>query len=106
MSLPRFRLRTLMIAVAVAGIMGERIGASDLALTRKSRINRMEQQPNDNHSTRDAAIAALLAVSAGAGIGYALMLATGNNAVGIGMAGPIALLVNNFVRNMLRKGKK
>ena len=64
----------------------------------------MEQPPNDKQSTRSAAIAALLAVSAGAGIGYALMLATGNNAVGIGMAGPIALLVNNFVRNMLRKG--
>jgi len=33
------------------------------------------------------------------------MLATGNNALGIGIAGPIALLVNNFVLNMLRKGK-
>ncbi|MEK6263046.1 MAG: hypothetical protein AABP62_31080 [Planctomycetota bacterium] len=61
----------------------------------------MEQQPNDKQSTRSAAIAALFAVSAGWGIGYALMLATGNNAVGIGMAGPIALLVNNFVRNLL-----
>jgi hypothetical protein len=66
----------------------------------------MEQQPNEKPSTSSAAIAALFAVSAGAGIGYALMLATGNNAVGIGMAGPIALLVNNFVLNMLRKGKK
>ena len=65
----------------------------------------MEQQPNDNQWSRSAGVAARLAVSAGAGIGYALMLATGNNAVGIGMAGPIALLVNNFVRNMLRKGK-
>ena len=68
------------------------------------RINRMEQQPNDKPSTGSAAIAALLAVSTGAGIGYALMLATGNNAVGIGIAGPIALLVNNFVLGMLRKG--
>ena len=66
----------------------------------------MEQQPNDKLSTRSEAIAVLLAVSAGAGIGYALMLATGNNAVGVGMAGPIALLVNNFVRNVLWKGKK
>ena len=66
----------------------------------------MEHEPNDKLSTRSEAIAVLLAVSAGAGIGYALMLATGNNAVGVGMAGPIALLVNNFVRNMLGKGRK
>ena len=63
----------------------------------------MGQQPNDKQSTNSAAIAALLAVSAGAGIGYALMLATGNNAVGIGVAGPIALLVDNYVRGVLRK---
>lgn len=62
----------------------------------------MEQQPNDKQSTRSAAIAALLAVCAGAGIGYALMLATGSVVVGIGTASPIAVLVNNFVRNMLR----
>jgi hypothetical protein len=79
---------------------------SGSAASHIERINSMEQQPNDKQSTRSAAIAALLAVSAGAGIGYALMLATGNNAVGIGIAGPIALLVNNFVRNMLRTGKK
>ena len=65
----------------------------------------MEQQPIDKPSTRSAAIAGLLGVTAGAGIGYGLMLATGNNALGIGLSGPIALLVNNFVLNMLRKGK-
>ena len=65
----------------------------------------MEQQPLDKQSTRSAAIAALLAVGAGAGIGYALMLATGNVVVGIVTASPIAVLVNNFVRNMLRKGE-
>src|SRR3954449_1188109 len=41
---------------------------------------------NDKQSTRSAAIAALLAIIAGAGIGYALMLATGSNVVGIGVA--------------------
>jgi hypothetical protein len=66
----------------------------------------MDQQPNDKLSTGYEAIAVLLAVSAGAGIGYALLLATGSNVVGIGIAGPIALLVNNFVRNVLWKGKK
>jgi hypothetical protein len=65
----------------------------------------MEQQPIVKQSTRSEAIAALLAVGAGAGIGYALMLVTGNVVVGIGSASAIALLVNNFVRNMLRKGK-
>lgn len=65
----------------------------------------MEQQPN-KPSTRSAAIAALLAVSAGAGIGYALMIATGSNVLGIGMASPIAILVNNFARNRLGKGKQ
>ena len=76
------------------------------AASHLERINSMEQQPNDKLSTRSEAIAVLLAVSAGAGIGYALLLATGSSALGIGMAGPIALLVNNFIRNMLRKGKK
>lgn len=66
----------------------------------------MEQQTSDQQTTGSAVIAALLAVSAGAGIGYAFLLATGNNAVGIGIAGPIALLANNFARNMLRKAKK
>ncbi len=65
----------------------------------------MEQQPNDKRSTRSAAIAALLGASAGAGIGWVIWLTTGNNAVAIGVAGPIALLVNNFVRNMLLKSK-
>lgn len=66
----------------------------------------MEQPPNDKQSTGSAAIAALLGVSAGTGVGYALMLATGSSALGIGISGPMALLVNNFVRNMLRKGTK
>ena len=66
----------------------------------------MDQQPNDKLSTRDEAIAVLLSVSAGAGLGYALFLATGNVVVGIGSAAPVAVLVNNFVRNVLWKGKK
>ena len=66
----------------------------------------MEQQPSDKLSTRSEAIAVLLSAGAGSGIGYALWQATGNIAVGIGLAGPIALLVNNLVRNVLWKGKK
>ena len=62
----------------------------------------MEQQPNDKQSGRAAAIAALLAVSAGAGIGWGIWLTTGNNAVAIGMAGPIALLVNNMLRKVIK----
>ena len=65
----------------------------------------MEQQPNDKRSTRSEAIAVLLAVGFGAGIGYALMLATGSNVLGIVTAAPVATLVNNFVRSMLRGGK-
>jgi hypothetical protein len=61
-------------------------------------------EPNDKLSTRSEAIAALSAIAAGAGIGYALMLATGNSIVGICVAAPVATLVNNFVRNTLRKG--
>ena len=69
----------------------------------------MEQQPNGKQSGRSAAILALLAASAGAGIGWGIWLVTGNNGVAIGMAGPIALLVNNIlsiallVNNMFRK---
>lgn len=59
----------------------------------------------ERQSTRSAAIAALLAIVAGSGVGYALMLATGSSVLGIGMAGPIALLVNNLVRNMLGNAK-
>jgi hypothetical protein len=65
----------------------------------------MDNQPNDKPSMKTEAIAVLLAVGLGAGIGYALLLATGNVVVGIGAASPIALLVNNFVRNSLSKGK-
>jgi hypothetical protein len=65
----------------------------------------MERQSSTKLSTGSEAVAALFAVGAGAGIGYALLLATGNVALGIIMASPIALLVNNFVRNMLAKGK-
>lgn len=63
----------------------------------------MEQKPDAKQSTGTAVIAALLAIGAGFGIGYALMFATGNSALGIGMAGPIALLFNNFIRQLLRK---
>ena len=64
------------------------------------------EQTNDKLSTRSEAIAVLVAISAGAGIGYALMLATGSNVVGIMTAAPVATLVNNFVRSMQREGKK
>jgi LmbE family N-acetylglucosaminyl deacetylase len=62
----------------------------------------MEQHPNDKQSGRSAAIAALLAAGAGAGIGWVIWLTTGNNGVAIGMAGPIALLVNNMLRKVIK----
>ena len=64
--------------------------------------NSMDQKPNDKQSGRSAAIAALLGASAGAGIGWGIWLATGNNAVAIGMAGPIALLINNIFRKVIK----
>ena len=65
----------------------------------------MAQQPTGKLSTGYEAIAVLLAVGAGTGIGYALFLATSNVAVGIGSAATIAHLVNSFVRNVVWKGK-
>ena len=62
----------------------------------------MEKQPNDKQSGRSAAIAALLSAGAGAGIGWGIWLATGNNGVAIGMAGPIALPSNNFLRKVIK----
>jgi hypothetical protein len=63
---------------------------------------RMEQQPNDKRSGRSAAIAALLAAGAGAGFGWIIWLTTGNNGVAIGLAGPIALLVNSMLRKVIK----
>ncbi|MBV9867778.1 MAG: hypothetical protein JO316_20695 [Abitibacteriaceae bacterium] len=62
--------------------------------------------PNDKQATRSAAIAAVVAVSAGASIGYAVLLATDSDVVGIGTASALSHLVNNFVRNRLTKGNK
>ena len=45
---------------------------------------------------------ALLAASAGAGIGWGIWLATGNNGVAIGTVGPIALLFNNMLREVIK----
>lgn len=73
-----------------------------IVLPRLHTSGALEPQPRNNLSTRSEAIVALLAIVAGFGIGYALLLATGNVAVGIGSAAPIAVLVNNFARNILR----
>jgi len=62
----------------------------------------MEQHPMDKRSGRSAAISALLAAGAGAGVGWLIWLTTRNNAVAIGMAGPTAVLVNNALRNVIR----
>ena len=69
--------------------------------TRIERTNTMEQKPNNKHLGRSAAIA-LLAASGGAGIGWVIWLATGNNAVAIGMAGPMALLISNILRKVIK----
>lgn len=61
----------------------------------------MESQLNNNLSTPSEGIAVLLADIAEAGIGYASMLATTNNVVGISVAVPIATLVNTCVRNLI-----
>jgi hypothetical protein len=61
----------------------------------------MEQKPNDKQLGRSAVIA-LLSASAGAGIGWVLWLGTRNIAVGIGMAGPIALLSSNILRKVIK----
>ena len=61
----------------------------------------MEQRPGDKRSVRAEAIAVLLAAGAGVGMGWVLLLTTGNVAVAIGMAGPIAWLSNNFFRKVI-----
>lgn len=66
----------------------------------------MENPSNANQSIRADAIAALLAIGAGSGLGYAIFLATGSNVLGIVMAGAIGYLVNNFIRSRLRKGDR
>jgi len=55
----------------------------------------------DNHQSTRVAVAALLSAGAGFGIGWAIWLATGNNAAAIGMAGPMALLANNILRKAM-----
>jgi hypothetical protein len=62
----------------------------------------MEQHPIDKQSRRSAAVSALLAAGTGAGIGWLVLLATRNNAVAIGMAGPIALVAHNVLRKVMR----
>jgi hypothetical protein len=66
------------------------------------RTNSMEQKPNDKQSGSSAAIAAILGASVGIGIGWLVLFATGNNAVAIAMAGPIACVANNFFRNVIK----
>ncbi len=62
----------------------------------------MEQTPGDKRSVRSEAIAALVAAGAGSGVGWALWLATGNIAVAIGMAGPMAALTNFALRGVIK----
>ena len=59
------------------------------------------RESDNKQSTRASAFAALLSAAAGFGIGWAIWPATGNNAVAIGMAGPMALLTNNILRKAL-----
>ncbi|MGL4555189.1 MAG: hypothetical protein ACRC33_28820 [Gemmataceae bacterium] len=62
----------------------------------------MEQPPGDQRPVLAEAIAALLAAGAGSGIGWVLWLATGNIAVAIGLAGPIAALTNFALRRVVK----
>jgi len=62
----------------------------------------MGHEPNDMQSLRSEALAALLAASAGSGIGWLIWLATSNIGVAIGMAGPIAALTNTIIRKALK----
>ena len=62
----------------------------------------MEQKSNDKRSVRSEAIAVLLSASAGSGIGWVVWLATGNIAVAIGVAGPMAALTNNILRKIIK----
>lgn len=61
----------------------------------------MEQKPNDKRLGRSAAIA-VLAAGGGAGIGWVLWLATGKIALGIGLAGPMALLISNILQRVIK----
>jgi hypothetical protein len=48
------------------------------------------------------AIAVLLSAGVGSGIGWIIWLATGNVAVAIGVAGPMAALMNQVSRRLIR----
>jgi hypothetical protein len=61
----------------------------------------MEQRPGDKPSVRAQAIAALLAAGAGVGMGWIVLLTTGNVAVAIGIAGPMAWLSHNYFRKVI-----
>jgi hypothetical protein len=61
----------------------------------------MEQRPSDKPSVRSEATAVLLSAGAGSGIGWVIWLATGNIAVAIGIAGPMAALSNNILRKII-----
>lgn len=68
----------------------------------KTQPNDKETQLNDKRSGRSSAVAIVLGTSAGIVIGIAIMFATGNAAVGTGMAAGIGILITN----MLRKSRK
>lgn len=65
------------------------------------RTSSMEQKQNGKPSMLAEAIAALFGAGAGSGLGWVIWLATGNIAVAIGIAGPIAALTNSFLRRVM-----
>lgn len=66
----------------------------------------VQQKTADKHTGLTAAIAALLSASAGTGIGWLTWQVTGSVALGIGIAGPMALLSHNLLTNIMLNGRQ